>query len=168
MKLDGIICKVEREQMGNNRKILNDNLFSVWTLILVFIGLALNFCFSKLTINFKLPLYLDSIGTIVTSIFGGHLPGIIVGSLSNVINSTSNPITLFYGFISVLFALLTSYLAKLGTFRSWKKALLSIFLYAFIGVNNSYLKSIHYYIKIYKTIHFIMCSFSLLLCYYLI
>lgn len=119
--------------MGNNRKILNDNLFSVWTLILVFIGLALNLCFTKLVDIFDLPLYLDSIGTIVTSIFGGHLPGIIVGSLSNVIYSTSNPITLFFGFINVLFALLTTYLARRGTFRSWKKALLSIFLYAFIG-----------------------------------
>lgn len=53
----------------------------------VFIGLALNIFLVWLTGVLNIPLYLDSIGTVLVAALGGVLPGIAVGFLSNCITA---------------------------------------------------------------------------------
>ena len=110
-----------------------DHLFTKETLLLIFIGLLINFIGVRLALLFKLPIFLDAIGTILAGALGGLLPGIIVGFFSNAINSISDPITLYYGIISVLIGSLAAICSKRGVFRSFWKSMLSVLLFALIG-----------------------------------
>ena len=103
------------------------------TLFLIPIGVAVNFIGGQIAILLKLPLYLDAIGTIVVGGLCGGIPGAIVGLVSNVLNSISSPITLFYGILNIAFGFLAAFLAKRGVFLSFWKTLLSCLAFALIG-----------------------------------
>jgi energy-coupling factor transport system substrate-specific component len=103
------------------------------SLFLIPIGIAINFIGGQIALLLKLPLYLDAIGTIVVGALCGFIPGIIVGLISNVLNSISDPITLFYAVLNILFGIAAAYLSKRGVFKSFWKTLLSALLFAFIG-----------------------------------
>lgn len=103
------------------------------SLFLIPIGIAINFIGGQIALLLKLPLYLDAIGTIVVGALCGYLPGIIVGLLSNVLNSVSDPITLFYGILNMLFGIAAAYLSTKGVFKVFWKTLVSALLFAFIG-----------------------------------
>ena len=66
---------------------MRNKTFSKPTLYLFFIGLALNIFLVWLTGVLNIPLYLDSIGTVLVAALGGVLPGIAVGFLSNCITA---------------------------------------------------------------------------------
>lgn len=103
------------------------------SLFLIPIGIAINFIGGQIALLLKLPLYLDAIGTIVVGALCGFLPGIIVGLISNILNSVSDPITLFYAILNMLFGIAAAYLSKRGVFKNFGKTLLSALLFAFIG-----------------------------------
>lgn len=103
------------------------------SLFLIPIGIAINFIGGQIALLLKLPLYLDAIGTIVVGALCGFLPGIIVGLISNILNSVSDPITLFYAILNIMFGITAAYLSKRGVFKSFGKTLLSALLFAFIG-----------------------------------
>ena len=81
-------------------------------LLFVLVNIALN----RLVNYFHLPLFLDSIGTILAAILGGYLPGIIVGYTTNLINCTSAPSTAYYAILSVLIALAARFFYDRGFF----------------------------------------------------
>ena len=95
------------------------------TLFLIPIGIAVNFIGGQIAILLRLPLYLDAIGTIVVGAVCGVWPGIIVGLVSNILNSISSPITLFYAILNVLFGIAAAYLSKKGVFKVFWKTLVS-------------------------------------------
>lgn len=102
-------------------------------LLLVIGGLLINLFFSRIPIWFGLPLYLDCIGVILTAAIGGYIPGIIVGYLSNLINGIGDPVTMYYGTLSVLIAVVAAYGASRGWFKKAQTVALMIFLNALIG-----------------------------------
>ena len=80
------------------------------------------------------PLFLDNIGTLSAAILGGYLPGVIVGYLTNIINSTLTDLTnSYYAGISVLIAVAGAFFARRGYFNSFRKALITIPVFALIG-----------------------------------
>ncbi|HTL40652.1 MAG TPA: ECF transporter S component [Pseudolysinimonas sp.] len=103
------------------------------TLFLIPIGVAINFVGGQIALLLKLPIYLDSIGTILVGAICGGLPGALVGLLSNAINSITSPPTFAFAVLNVAFGLLAGYFGRLGVFRSWWKTLLSSLGFAFIG-----------------------------------
>jgi len=107
--------------------------FGRLTLFLIPIGIAINFIGGQIAILLRLPLYLDAIGTIVVGAICGVWPGVIVGLVSNILNSISSPITLFYAILNVLFGIAAAYLSKRGVFKSFWKTLVSALLFALIG-----------------------------------
>ena len=83
---------------------------------------------------FGLPLFLDNVGTLSAAILGGYLPGVIVGYLTNIINSTLTDLTnSYYAGISVLIAVAGAFFARRGYFNSFRKALITIPVFALIG-----------------------------------
>lgn len=102
-------------------------------LVLIILGLAANIVFSKLAIAVGVPLFLDSIGTIGAAVLGGALPGIIVGFLSNLINGISDPITMYYGILSVLMAAAAAYMSKRRMFATFGKTLIAMLVFSAIG-----------------------------------
>ena len=91
----------------------------------------------SLTNIFDIPIYLDSVGTIIVAVLGGGLPGIIVGFLSNCMtaltSASPDPMTMYYGFISVLIAVAAAELSKRGFFLKWYGRIASIAIFATIG-----------------------------------
>ncbi|MBQ6090849.1 MAG: HD domain-containing protein [Lachnospiraceae bacterium] len=103
-------------------------------LISVYLGcILINILFSRLCGLLEIPLFLDCIGTLLAAICGGFLPGIIVGYVTNLINSVFNPPTAYYAVISVLIALSASALAYKGFYKKFYKSLVSIPVFTFLG-----------------------------------
>lgn len=93
------------------------------TIILVAACLAINIACSKLVSALSLPLYLDCIGTIIASVAGGYMPGIVVGFLTNFIGGLQDYTTTYYSVISVLIAVVAAFLSSKGYFdkkKPWK------------------------------------------------
>ena len=111
----------------------NKKLIEFPVIAMIFACILLNFLLSKLALYFELPLFLDSVGTIFCAVTSGILPGIIVGFSTNLINGITDPITLYYGIISVMIAITAAVLARRRCFTSWWKTLLSVFYFAFLG-----------------------------------
>ncbi len=103
------------------------------TIFLIPIGVAINFVGGQIALLLKLPVYLDSIGTILVGALCGMGPGALVGALSNILNSITSPPTLAYGILSIMFGILAGWLSKRGVFKSWWKTLLSAIPFALIG-----------------------------------
>ncbi|MGB3632797.1 MAG: hypothetical protein WA982_02025 [Rubrobacteraceae bacterium] len=103
------------------------------TIFLIPIGVAVNFVGGQIALLLKLPLYLDSIGTILVGATCGALPGALVGLLSNAINSITSPPTFAFAILNVLFGLLAGLLGRYGVFKNWWKTALSAIPFAFIG-----------------------------------
>lgn len=103
------------------------------TIFLIPIGVAINFVGGQIALLLKLPIYLDSIGTILVGAICGGLPGALVGLLSNAIISITSPPTFAFAILNIAFGLLAGYFGRLGVFRVWWKTLLSSLAFAFIG-----------------------------------
>ncbi len=80
-------------------------------------AVGLNMLFSFVVAAFELPLYLDTVGTVVVAIMGGYLPGVLVGFLTNIIKVIIDPSAIYYGFINVLIAVVAAFFAE----RKWHK-----------------------------------------------
>ena len=59
-------------------------------LVLCAICIALNIGGAQIALALKLPVYLDSMGTILAGVLGGYVPAIIVGYMTNLLNSFAN------------------------------------------------------------------------------
>ena len=97
------------------------------------IGIILNIAGAHFAARFNLPLYLDSVGTVLIAVVGGYLPGVITGFLSNVINALSDPINAYYSLISVLIAAAAAFFADKGYYKKYWKATMTAFPLALIG-----------------------------------
>ncbi len=95
--------------------------------------IAINFILPRTASYFGVPLYLDNVGTLLASVLGGYLPGIVVGYLNNIINMQGNPGNAYYVVLSTMIAAGGAYLGKKGYFDKIWKAILTIPLFAFIG-----------------------------------
>lgn len=71
------------------------------TIFMIPIGVATKFIGGQIVSLLKLPIYLDSIGTVLVGALCGGLPGALVGAIANVINSITNPTTMAYALISI-------------------------------------------------------------------
>ncbi|WP_295155539.1 HD-GYP domain-containing protein [uncultured Ruminococcus sp.] len=80
-------------------------------------GMVLNLILNMAAKVFELPIKLDTVGTVITAVTGGYLPGVLVGFATNLAESISDPSALYYGVFNVLIALFASYLSK----RGWLK-----------------------------------------------
>lgn len=78
-------------------------------LILCVLGIALNVGLKELSSALGLPLYLDTIGTVVVAVIGGYLPGVIVGFFTNGIAAITDFSSLYYAVINVLIAVVSAW-----------------------------------------------------------
>ena len=116
-------------------KKLNSNLFWRFKIFLAMVsgGIVLNFLLANFAIHFKIPLYLDCVGSILVAMLGGTIPAILVGFFSNVINSIYSPVTLYYGIISILIAVCASHFHTKRYFKHVHKTILVILVFAVLG-----------------------------------
>ena len=107
---------------------------SPWlSLLLVPVGIALNVLVSKASAALGLPLYLDTLGTVLAAVLGGYLPGILTGYLTNLINGFSDVTNIYYGSINALIGVATAFYASQGYWDKRLRALLTVPVLTLIG-----------------------------------
>ncbi|SFB30911.1 HD domain-containing protein [Acetitomaculum ruminis DSM 5522] len=90
---------------------------NVLALFICIVGIAINLVLNTVAVTMDLPLYLDTVGTVSVAVLGGYLPGVIVGLVTNIIKSISNPTSLYYVSVNVLIAFFATFISK----RGWLK-----------------------------------------------
>jgi energy-coupling factor transport system substrate-specific component len=105
--------------------------FTTITWVLMVVAIAINIVMGEIVVQLKLPIYLDSIGTVLVAVVCGPWAGALTGALSNTIwgllidpNALPWwPVALFIGFVA-------GWCAVGGLFKSWWKAVITGFLVA--------------------------------------
>ncbi len=97
------------------------------------IGLAFNLIGAEIVSALGLSIYCDFIGTAVVAAIGGPLPGIVIGLLTNILRSISDPVSVFYGTISVINALVVSFAIKKKWFKKVPGMILTTLILAAFG-----------------------------------
>jgi energy-coupling factor transport system substrate-specific component len=97
--------------------------FSTLTLVMIPVAIAINLAIGQLIYAVKIPLYLDSIGTVLVGVLAGPLAGALTGLLSNLVwgltglNVTYAP----FAAVAAIIGLMAGLFAEAGWFRSlWK------------------------------------------------
>ena len=99
---------------------------ALMTVLLCLLCIAINLLGAFVCTQFHLPLYLDTIGTIVAAVFSGSLPGIVVGLITNLLRGLQDSTQLYYGTLNMCCAVVASFFAKKGIFKSSFKPLLIV------------------------------------------
>ena len=82
--------------------------------------IALNLTVGQVTAALKIPLYLDSIGTILVAVLVGPWSAVLCGSAANILAAAfGNPTMMFFIPVVVVIGAFTGIIAKLGWFRKW-------------------------------------------------
>jgi len=100
-----------------------------WTLIPV--AIAINVAIGEIVVALKLPVYLDSIGTVFVAAVCGPWAGALTGMLSNIIwGSLIDPNAFPWFPVAFFIGLVAGFCAKGGLFKNWWKVIVSGFLVA--------------------------------------
>lgn len=92
---------------------------------LMTVGVAVNLGMGQLVALLKIPLYLDSLGTVVVAALCGIVPAIITGIISNLLASAVfSPVMMFFIPVMIIIAILAGIFTKKGFFLHWWKAIL--------------------------------------------
>jgi energy-coupling factor transport system substrate-specific component len=100
--------------------------FNTLTLALIPVAIAINIAIGQIIVLLKLPIYLDSIGTVLVGLLAGPIAGLITGALSNLIWGLSglNPTYAPFFYVAAVIGLLAGIFARLGWARKiWMWAL---------------------------------------------
>jgi energy-coupling factor transport system substrate-specific component len=106
-----------------SKKRLTSFGFNTPSLVLIPAAVGINYIGKYFATVLKLPLWLDSIGTVLASILAGPIIGALCGAINNIISGlTVDPIAFIYAVTSIAIGLITGILAKKGYFGSFQKA----------------------------------------------
>ena len=108
--------------------------WSIITLAMIPICLAINYVGAQIAIALKLPMYLDVIGSIMMGAICGPIPGVVLGALSSAINSLSEPTAIAYIPVTVACGLVAGLLGKAGFMKQLWKSLIAGFVLAVAAV----------------------------------
>ncbi|MFW5438373.1 ECF transporter S component [Paenibacillus apiarius] len=101
---------------------------SMWSistaaLVLIPVAVGINYIGKLFAGVLKLPLWLDAIGTVLSSMLAGPVIGGLSGLINNVIYGlTMDPISFVYALTSVFIGLVAGIMAYKGWISSWGKA----------------------------------------------
>lgn len=87
----------------------------VWSL--VSLGVGLNLVLGSLVAAFKLPLYLDSLGTVLVAALAGPGPGALTGGCGVALLGLTNPIALAFLPVGMTVGMAAGWTARRGAFR---------------------------------------------------
>ena len=92
--------------------------FTTSTYALIPIGIAINIVIGQIMTTLKIPLYLDSIGTVLVAVLVGPWAAAATGGLSNIIwGLTLNPVAMPFAVVAIAIGLMAGFFARIGWFR---------------------------------------------------
>jgi energy-coupling factor transport system substrate-specific component len=95
------------------------------TLALIPSAVAFNFAIGSVVRTVKLPIYLDCIGGIATTLIAGVWPGVAVAGLSQIIGSLTAPDLILYVGTAVAMGLYAHVIGKASGFKTLPRALIA-------------------------------------------
>ncbi|UCH58925.1 MAG: ECF transporter S component [Anaerolineales bacterium] len=101
--------------------------FTTITIVLIPVAIAINIAVGQLIYAAKIPLYLDTIGTILVGVLAGPWAGALTGLVSNLVWGLSGLNVTYAPFAAVaaIIGLLAGLFAEARWLRSWWKAILA-------------------------------------------
>lgn len=100
--------------------------FSTITLVLIPVAIVLNIVVGQLVSLLNLPVFLDSIGTVLVALLAGPWAGGLTGLLSNLIwGLVSDPVAAAFAPVAMVIGIVAGLCARWGLFRKWWQALIS-------------------------------------------
>jgi len=115
--------------MSKDRSIKKE--FSTVVLVLIPVAIALNIVIGQIVSVIKLPVYLDSIGTMLVAAVAGPWAGALTGMLSNIIwGLVVDPNAYYWTPVALAIGFVTGLCAMAGLFKTWWKVIITGFLVA--------------------------------------
>lgn len=100
--------------------------FSSQALVLIVISIAINMIGGQLASMVKLPIFLDSIGTLISAVLLGPVIGMLTGLLTNLLwGLLTDPIAAAFAPVAMVIGLVAGCLARAGWFRTLPKVVVS-------------------------------------------
>lgn len=94
-------------------------------LVFVPVGIGLNVVGGLLAGSLKLPVFLDTIGTILSAAILGPWWGALTGGLTNVIMSLQNPMDMWFALVNVAVGLIVGFISMKYGFQKWAVVLIA-------------------------------------------
>lgn len=108
---------------------------SMMTLLFIPLGVAINIVTGQVTTSLALPIFLDTVGTILVAMTSGPLAGVLTGTLTNVVKGAlSRPVALYFIPVSAVIGLIAGIAAKKGWLKNWRWTLFTGVLLSLGGV----------------------------------
>lgn len=100
--------------------------FSTLALVLIPIAIVLNIVVGQIVGALNLPVFLDSIGTMLVALLAGPWVAAVTGLLSNLLwGLISSPVAAAFAPVAMVIGLVAGLLAQAGLFRQWWQVILS-------------------------------------------
>ncbi|MEJ5068289.1 ECF transporter S component [Enterobacter sp. MYb186] len=100
--------------------------FSSQALVLIVIAIAINMIGGQLISMLKLPIFFDSIGTLISAVLLGPVIGMLTGLLTNLLwGLLTDPIAAAFAPVAMVIGLVAGWLARAGWFRTLPKVVVS-------------------------------------------
>ena len=110
--------------MGINEQIKKD--FSTFTWVLIAVAIAVNIVVGQLVSILKLPIFLDSIGTVLVGVLAGPWAGGLAGLLTNLIwGVISSPVAAAFAPVAMVIGIVAGLCARYGLFKTWWQAIIA-------------------------------------------
>ena len=108
------------------------SIISSRTLTLIVFSIAINMIIGQLSSMLKLPIFLDSIGTLICALLAGPWVALFSGLLTNLLwGLLSGPIAAAFAPVAMMIGLSAGLLARAGCFRTLPRVILSGVLITF-------------------------------------
>lgn len=106
-------------------------------LVVCAMSIAMNFVGSFVAIILRLPVYLDSVGTIMSSFLFGPMAGVLTGITTSLINMIFDPVALYFMPTQIVVGILASLISKLKTGTTREKIVFNLFLSVPAAISSS-------------------------------
>lgn len=100
----------QREEIPLNKRI---------ALVFVPVGIGLNVVGGMLATSLKLPVFLDTLGTILTAAILGPLWGAVAGGLTNILMSLSAPMDMWFALVNVAVGVIVGLISMKWGYSKW-------------------------------------------------
>ena len=105
--------------------------FNTMTWVLIPVAIAINVVMGQIVLILKLPVYLDSIGTVLVGALCGPWAGALTGALSNIIWGLAiDPNAFPWWPVAFMIGYMSGRMANWGFFKSWWKVVVTGFVVA--------------------------------------
>lgn len=105
--------------------------FNTMTWVLIPVAIAINIAVGQIVLALRLPVYLDSIGTVLVAALAGPWAGALTGALSNIIWGIAlDPNALPWWPVALFIGLVAGLMANAGFFKTWWKVVVTGFVVA--------------------------------------